>query len=99
MPTPRKYTDHAARQRAYLERQKAAQLAVLAAKNMPATAAIPTMPSTARWKALSEQAQTILRNTGWKITEMNAQSFGRKAIKDRSSVRQSTELLKPLKAR
>ena len=60
MPTPRKYANHAQRQRAYLERQKAAQLAAIAAKDTPARAAIPTMPSKARWKALHRQAQTIL---------------------------------------
>jgi hypothetical protein len=60
MPTPRKHANHAQRQRAYLQRQKAAQAAAMAAKNMPACAAIPTMPSTARWRALALQAQTIL---------------------------------------
>jgi hypothetical protein len=61
MPTPRKHANHAQRQRAYIERQKAAQLAALADKNTPAGAAIPTMPSTARWRALAKQAQTILK--------------------------------------
>jgi hypothetical protein len=61
MPTPRKHANHAQRQRAYLERKKTAQLAALAAKNTPAGAAIPTMPSRARWKALVGQAQTILK--------------------------------------
>jgi hypothetical protein len=61
MPTPRKHANHAQRQRAYALRQKAAQLAALAAKNTPAGAAIPTMPSTARWRALAKQAQAILK--------------------------------------
>ena len=61
MPTPRKHTNQAQRQRAYVLRQKAAQAAALAAKNTPAAAAIPTMPSTARWKALTHQAQEILK--------------------------------------
>ncbi len=61
MPTPRKYVNQAQRQRAYLERQKAAQLAAISAKNMPAGAAIPTMPSMARWRALAEQAERILK--------------------------------------
>jgi hypothetical protein len=60
MPTPRKHTNQAQRQRAYIQRQKAAQIAVLAAKNMPAASAIPTMPSQARWKALQQQAQIAL---------------------------------------
>ena len=61
MPTPRKHANHAQRQRAYTLHQKEAQQAALAAKNTPAAAAIPTMPSTARWKALASQAQTILK--------------------------------------
>ena len=52
MPTPRKHANHAQRQRAYILRQKEAQLAAQAAKNLPATATIPTMPSIARWNAL-----------------------------------------------
>ena len=60
MPTPRKHASQAQRQRAYVLRQKAAQAAAIAAKNLPAGAAIPTMPSTARWRALANQAQTIL---------------------------------------
>jgi hypothetical protein len=60
MPTPRKYANHAQRQRAYVQRQKAAQLAAIAAKNMPAGAPIPTMPSIARWRALARQAESIL---------------------------------------
>jgi TRAP-type C4-dicarboxylate transport system substrate-binding protein len=61
MPTPRKHANHAQRQRAYVLRQKEARLEAMAAKNTPAPAAIPTVPSTARWKALSRQAQTILQ--------------------------------------
>ena len=60
MPTPRKHASHAQRQRAYILRQKEAQLAAQAAKNLPATATIPTMPSIARWKALRLGAQTML---------------------------------------
>jgi len=59
MPSPRKYANHAQRQRAYILRQKTAQAAAMKAKNMPAASAIPTMPST--WKALGRQAQTILQ--------------------------------------
>jgi TRAP-type C4-dicarboxylate transport system substrate-binding protein len=61
MPTPKKHASHADRQRAYVQRQKTARLAELAAKNMPAAAPIPTMPSMARWKALRDQAQAILQ--------------------------------------
>ena len=61
MPTPRKHANHAQRQRAYLERQKAALRALIAAKNIPVGAAVRAIPSTLRWKALSEQAQNILQ--------------------------------------
>ena len=61
MPTPRKHANHAQRQRAYTQRQKAAQLAALAVKDTPAAAAIPTMPSIARWRALARQSQEILK--------------------------------------
>ncbi len=69
MPTPRKHSDNAERQRAYRGRQEAARRAALEAKNMPATSAIPTMPSTARWKVLRDQAQAILETM---IEEMEA---------------------------
>ena len=42
-------------------RQEAARRAALTAKNMPATAAIPTMASMSRWKAMKEQAQALLQ--------------------------------------
>lgn len=61
MPTPRKHDNQAARQRAYLERQKAARLAIAQTKNMPPVSGIATMPSAARWRALTGQAQTILQ--------------------------------------
>ena len=60
MPPPRKYQTDAERQRAYRERQEAARCAALEAKGLPTTAAIPTMPSLLRWKALREQAQAVL---------------------------------------
>ena len=61
MPPPRKYQTDAERQRAYRERQEAARRAALEAKGLPAMAAIPTMPSLPRWKALREQAQAVLQ--------------------------------------
>jgi len=67
MPTPRKHANPAQRQRAYMERQRAAKL--VAAKSMPAGAVVATMPSTARWKALTHQAQTILLTL---LSEMEA---------------------------
>lgn len=60
MPTPRRHTDQAARQKAYRERQEAARLAALAAKNLPPAPAIPTMPGEKRWAALTAQARAAL---------------------------------------
>ena len=60
MPPPRKYQTDAERQAAYRQRQEEARRAALEAKGLPATAAIPTMPSLSRWKALRDQAQAIL---------------------------------------
>lgn len=56
MPTPRQYNNNADRQKAYRERQQKAREAELQAKGLPAAPAIPTMPGTARWNALLEQA-------------------------------------------
>ena len=61
MPPPRKYQTDAERQAAYRQRQEAARRAEQEAKGLPATAAIPTMPSLPRWKAQREQAQAILQ--------------------------------------
>ena len=69
MPTPRQYQTDADRQRAYRERQKQARLTELAAKNLPAAPPIPSMPGTARWKALQEQARLALQTT---LDEMQA---------------------------
>ncbi len=61
MPTPRQYTDRAARQKAYRERQRQARETELAAKGLPALPAIPTMPGRARWTAMLDQAATLLQ--------------------------------------
>jgi hypothetical protein len=60
MPTPRKHPSGALRQRAYRARRETARIAAIRAKNMPAAAAIPTMPSSARWKALALHARASL---------------------------------------
>lgn len=60
MPQPRVHADHAARQRAYRERQRQARAAELTAKGMPPAPPIPTMPSRQRWDALIEQARAAL---------------------------------------
>lgn len=60
MPTPKQHSDRAARQKAYRERQEAARREALAAKGLPPVPAIPTLPGTARWKALHAQAVAAL---------------------------------------
>lgn len=59
MPTPKQYESSAARQKAFRDRQKAARDAALA-QGAPKAAAVPTMPSTGRWKALISQARVTL---------------------------------------
>ena len=60
MPTPKKHAAPAARQRAYRARQRQALADQLAAKGLPSTAIITTMPSTPRWRGLREQALAAL---------------------------------------
>ena len=60
MPTPRKYPTGAVRQRAYRERQKAARQTQDQGVDPPRPAPIPTMPSTARWKAMLASAEQLL---------------------------------------
>jgi hypothetical protein len=61
MPQPRRYTDQAARQAAYRARQAQARHQEQEAKGLPATAALPTLPSRARWQALLTQARHALQ--------------------------------------
>ena len=61
MPTPKQYDSRADRQKAYRQRTEQARQDALTAKNLPATAPIPTMPSMARWRALHEQARATLQ--------------------------------------
>jgi hypothetical protein len=60
MPTPRKYESTADKQKAYRERMKEARLQELHQKGLPGVPAIPTMPGTARWRALESQAFAAL---------------------------------------
>ena len=64
MPRPRLNPERnltpAEKQAAYRERQKQARLAELQRKGLPPVPAVPTMPGTARWKALAEQARVAL---------------------------------------
>lgn len=60
MPTPRKHQTPADRQAAWRARQAEARERERTAKGLPATAPIPTMPSTARWSALCRLAMDSL---------------------------------------
>jgi hypothetical protein len=60
MPTPRKYESTADKQKAYRERMKEVRLQELHQKGLPGVPAIPTMPGTARWRALESQASVAL---------------------------------------
>ena len=60
MPAPRKHASPAKRQLAYRQRREAARIADTHAKGIPLTAAIPTMPSTARWNALIDMTKSLL---------------------------------------
>ncbi len=60
MPTPKKYTNTAARVAAYRERQRIARQNELAAKGLPAAPPISTLPSAARWNALQQSARASI---------------------------------------
>ena len=61
MPTPRRHENAAARQRAYRKRRKLAQTSELNPKDLPKQSRLPAMPSTARWRALRQQAEAALK--------------------------------------
>jgi hypothetical protein len=60
MPTPRKHADDRARKAAWRANQKLAVQAELAAKNIPASAVVPTAATPARWRALQARAVAAL---------------------------------------
>jgi hypothetical protein len=68
MPTPRQYASNADRQRAFRQRMQEARRTALVT-NAPPPPAIPTMPGTARWKALHAQAQAAMQTM---LDEMQA---------------------------
>ncbi len=59
MPTPKQYESNADRQKAFRERQKAARDTAIS-QGGPKGAAVPTMPSNARWNTLISQARAAL---------------------------------------
>ncbi len=60
MPQPRKYETRAQQQSAYRKRMALSQQELLARKGLPPLPAIPTLPGTARWSAMIEQAHILL---------------------------------------
>jgi murein L,D-transpeptidase YcbB/YkuD len=61
MPQPRRYTDQAARQRAYRTCLTQARHQEQEVKGLPAAAALSSLPSRARWQALLTQARHALQ--------------------------------------
>lgn len=57
MPQPRRYPDHAARQRAYRARQQRAQQETT---SLPPLPTLSTVPARARWQVLLQRAQQDL---------------------------------------
>ena len=60
MPQPRKYETRSAQQAAYRKRRALSDQELLAQKGLPPLPAIPTMPGNARWRAMIQQAHTLL---------------------------------------
>ncbi len=60
MPQLRKYGTRAEQQAAYRKRRAISEQQLLAQKGLPVLPAIPTMPGNARWRAMIEQAHTLL---------------------------------------
>ena len=60
MPQPRKYQTRAEQQAAYRKRRATSDRELLAQKGLPPLPAIPTMPGNARWRAMIDQAHTLL---------------------------------------
>ena len=69
MPQLRKYATRAEQQAAYRHRRAASEKELLARKGLPPLPAIPTMPGSARWKAMIAQAHLLLSEV---IVEMNS---------------------------
>ena len=67
MPQPKKHTGNAARQAAYRKRMQAQRLTECRQRGLPPHAAIPTMPSNARWNQILALASALL---GMAVSEM-----------------------------
>ena len=62
MPQPRRYTNHAAQQAVYRERQARQHKNIMASKGLPALPAIPSIPGSVRWEAMLLYAQSLLND-------------------------------------
>ena len=60
MPQPRKYETRAEQQAAYRKRQVRSQHELLSRKGLPPLPAIPSMPGSARLRAIIQQAHILL---------------------------------------
>lgn len=69
MPTPRRHANQAARQAAYRERLRVARRKELEAKGLPALPAVASLPGTARWQALLQQAERLLQTVHEEMQE------------------------------
>ena len=69
MPTPRRYASQAQRQAAYRQRTANAREQELQAKGMPPMPAIPTMPGSRRWEAMSQHALLLLQTMADEMQE------------------------------
>ena len=60
MPAPRKYENPVDKHAAYRKRQAETRRLDLSRKGLPALPVIPTMPGTARWTKMLEEAGALL---------------------------------------
>jgi hypothetical protein len=60
MPQPRKYANRAQQQAAYRKRRALSEVQHLSQKGLPPLPTIPTMPGSARWRAMLAQAKMLL---------------------------------------
>ena len=69
MSEPRKYLTNADRQRAWRQRQQAAQQQHLSQRGLPALPALPTLAGTPRWNAGLAMAQALVAMVHQEMTD------------------------------
>ena len=72
MPQPKKHPSAAAKQRAYRQRLETAFVASLGPLPLPKVSAIKAIPSSARWRAMRDQAQKLLSMLQTEMEEYQA---------------------------